>query len=220
MKNKLIVLIGSVVFLAAVFAIGTSLYKRSEQDRIGFLAQDNAKLFVPDYAPAYGEENARVIITEFLDPECESCRRFYPKVKEVLKMYKGKVKLVVRYAAFHRNSVHAIKVLEATRKQNKYWESLGLLFDYQPGWANHHNPQPTMVFTYLKELGLDIEKLKEDMKDPKYDEIISQDAKDLKELNVRGTPTFFVNGKPLEKFGIGFLYSAVDKEVQKQYPSK
>lgn len=217
MKNKLIAVIGAVVVLVALFVIGSTIYKNSEKDRLGFLAQDNAKMFFPDYAPVYGDKDAKVIITEFLDPECESCRMFYPKVKELLKMYAGKVKLVVRYAAFHKNSKHAIKVLEATRKQNKYWESLGLLFDYQPGWANHHNPQPLLVFKYLGEIGLDIDKLKKDMLDPAIDKIIEQDAKDMQSLKVRGTPTFFVNGQALEKFGIGYLYSAIKKEVDKQY---
>jgi protein-disulfide isomerase len=55
------------------------------------------------------------------------------------------------------------------------------------------------------------------MQDPAIDKIIEQDAKDLKELKVRGTPSFFVNGQPLEKFGMGYLYSAVDKAVKQYY---
>jgi protein-disulfide isomerase len=217
MKNKLFAIIGVSVTLLVLFFVGSKIYKNSEIDRLGFLAQDNAKLFIPDHSPVFGDEDAKVIITEFLDPECESCRRFAPKVKEIIKMYKGKVKLVVRYAAFHKNSVHAIKVLEATRKQNKFWESLSLLFEYQPAWANHHNPQPQLVFTYLPELGVNIKQLKKDMEDPEIIKNMEQDAKDLKELKVRGTPAFFINGKPLEKFGIGELYQAVDGEVKKHY---
>ena len=67
---------------------------------------------------------------------------------------------------------------------------------------------------------MDIDQLKKDMHDPAIDKIIAQDAKDMKTLNVRGTPTFFVNGKPLEKFGMGYLYSAINNEVQKYYPKK
>ena len=69
-------------------------------------------------------------------------------------------------------------------------------------------------------VGVDIEQLKKDMQNPEYIRIIEQDAKDMKELKVRGTPTFFVNGQPLEKFGIGYLYSAIDREVKKYYPVK
>ena len=220
MKNKLIIIISSIVLLGAAFWIGSTQYKQSEKNRIGALSAEQSKLFIPDHSPVFGNKDALVTVTEFLDPECESCRRFYPKVKKLLKMYEGKVKFVVRYAAFHKNSKHAIKVLEATRKQNKYWESLELLFNYQPAWADHHNPQPELVFTYLQEVGVDIEKLKIDMKDPAIDSIIEKDMKDLGILNVRGTPTFFVDGKPLDGFGLNFLYNAVSAAVEKNYSTK
>ena len=55
------------------------------------------------------------------------------------------------------------------------------------------------------------------MQDPKIDKLIEQDAKDMKTLKVRGTPTFFVNGKPLAQFGLGYLYEAINKEVLKSY---
>lgn len=217
MKNKIIAIAISIIVVGGLFFLGNSLYKKSEQERLGFLASDNAKLFVPDYSPVFGDENAKVIITEFLDPECESCSMVYPKVKNLLEMYKGKVKLVIRYAAFHANSVHAIKVLEATRIQKKYWESLDLLFKNQNEWASHHDPKPFLVFTLLEKIGLNIDQLKKDMENPKTMEIIAGDAHGLKELKVQGTPTFFVNGKPLESFGIGYLYSAVAKAVKESY---
>lgn len=217
MKNKIIAIIVSVFVIGGLFFLGSSLYKNSEMERLGFLANDNAKLFAPDYSPVFGDDKAKVVITEFLDPECESCSMVYPKVKNLLDMYKGKVKLVIRYAAFHANSVHAIKVLEATRIQNKYWESLDLLFKTQQEWASHHDPKPFLVFTLLEKIGLNIDKLKKDMESAKTMEIIAQDAHGLKELKVQGTPTFFVNGKPLESFGIGYLYSAVAKAVKESY---
>jgi protein-disulfide isomerase len=218
-NKKIGLIVVSLIIIIAGFVAGSHFYKSAEKERLGFLAQENAKLYYPDYAAVYGAEDAKVVVTEFLDPECESCRMFYPKVKQALQMYSGKVKLVVRYAAFHRNSVHAIQVLEATKKQGKYWEAMDLMFKYQPLWANHHNPQPKKVFEFLPEVGINIDQLKEDMKDPEIMNIIEQDAKDLKTLNVRGTPTFFVNGKPLEQFGIGFLYSAIDNAVKENYPN-
>ncbi len=217
MKNKKYLFIGAGLFLVLSFVLGTSFYKNYESKRLGFLAQGNASLFVRDYSPQYGSRDAKVFITEFLDPECESCRSFHPQVKQLLEEYKGKVKLVVRYAAFHKNSKIAIAVLEASRKQGKYWESLDLLFKYQPRWGNHHNPQPNLIFDYLPEIGINVEQLRKDMEDPQIQKIIDQDASDLKELKVRGTPTFFVNGKPLQGFGLQFLREAIELEVKKSY---
>ena len=62
-----------------------------------------------------------------------------------------------------------------------------------------------------------MKKLKEDMKDPAIKEIIEQDTKDLRTIGVRATPTFFVNGRPLEKFGFNFLKDLIQDEVQKNY---
>ncbi|OUR95791.1 hypothetical protein A9Q84_14920 [Halobacteriovorax marinus] len=217
MKNRKLLVILSGFVLIGLFAFAAKSYKSYESSRLGFLSQSDSSVFVPDYAPQFGDEEAKVYLTEFLDPECESCRNFYPRIKSLLKKYKGKVKLVVRYAPFHRNSKHAIKALEATRKQGKYWEALELLFKYQPKWASHHHPQPELIFVYLKEIGIDIEKLKVDMKDPKIAKMIEQEVSDLKLLKVRGTPAFFVNGKPLEKFGITYLEELIQKEIKKSY---
>jgi protein-disulfide isomerase len=213
MKNKKIIFAASIISLLFLFVLAQKLYKNSENQRLGFLAEENASLFVRDYSPQFGSDSAKIFLIEFLDPECESCRAFYPQVKEILHEFDGKVKLIVRYAAFHQNSTIAIKVLEASKKQNKYWETLEVLFKTQPEWGDHHNPRPERMFDYLPEIGIDIEKLKSDMRDPKIDEIIAQDMADLRQLNIRGTPTFFVNGKPLKGFGMNYLREAIQEEV-------
>lgn len=217
MKNKILIYIGSVIVLVASFYGFSELFKKNINDKISFLAKENFEVFVRDYSPRYGDKNAKVYLVEYLDPECESCRAFYHDVKTLLKKYEGKVQLVVRYAPFHKNSKIAIRALEATRKQGKYWESMEILFHYQPLWGNHRNPKPELIFDYLRSLKIDMAKLENDMKDPKIDEIIKQDMEDLKALNVRGTPTFFVNGKPLPSFGLEQLKSLLEREVKLQY---
>jgi len=217
MKNKKILFVSSAIILLGLFAFAANFYKNYENKRIGFLAEENSSLFVRDYSPQYGDDNAKVYLIEFLDPECESCRAFYPQVKALLKEFDGKVKLIVRYAAFHRNSKFAIRALEASRKQGKYWQALELLFKRQPSWGNHHNPQPKLIFTILPGIGVDIDKLKADMNDPKIEEMIAQEMSDLRQLNVRGTPTFFVNGRPLKKFGMDYLREAIKVEIGKVY---
>ncbi|MBH49104.1 MAG: disulfide bond formation protein DsbA [Halobacteriovorax sp.] len=166
-----------------------------------------------DYSPTLGPDDAKVTLVEFLDPECESCRAFYPFVKELMAKYPNDIRLVVRYAPFHGNSKFAIKILEAARKQNKYWEALGVLFYFQPQWGDHHNPQPELIWNYLPQAGIDVEQIKKDMDDPKFVEIIEQDVSDVKDLGVRATPSFFVNGKPLTEFGFNQLQALIESEL-------
>lgn len=217
MNNKKVIIGIASIILVGLFFLASKLYKDYESERLGFLSGEDSSIFVPEYAPKLGADDAKVFLTEFLDPECETCREFYPGVKELLKEYDGKVKLVIRYAPFHHNSIIAIKALEAARKQDKYWEALEILFKYQPNWGDHHNPKPNLIFEYLIEIGVDMDKLKTDMDDPALEKMMAQEVSDLKTLNVRGTPTFFVNGKPLKGFGLDYLKSAVQEEVDRLY---
>ena len=210
MKNNKKLVVISVVAFVLIFFGATKAYKSYEARRLGFLAKDNAELFVRKHSPTFGEADSKIYLIEFLDPECESCRSFYPKIKRLMKEYKGKVKLVVRYAPFHHNSKFAIQILEASRKQGKYWETLELLFNYQSEWGSHHNPRPELIWDYLPEVGLNIEQIKNDMNDPKINELIQQDIEDGKKLGVRRTPTFFVNGSPIEKFGLAYIKNAIE----------
>ena len=217
MNNKTYFYIGTTALVLAFFIIGASLYKDSQEKELSFLAEQNAELFIREYSPRYGNPDAKVYLIEFLDPECESCRAFYPHIKSLLSEFKDKVQLVVRYAPFHGNSKEAIRALEASKKQGKYWEAVEHLFAKQPLWGSHHHPKIELIYEFLPEVGVDVSKLKEDMKNPEYDKIIQQDLEDLRALGVRGTPTFFVNGKSPEKFSFDSLRKLVKDEVEKAY---
>lgn len=209
MKNqKIIIGISSAVLILA-FVVGASFYKKNQAKQISFLAQENIEVFIRDHSPTMGSEQPAAVIVEFLDPECESCRRFYPIVKQIIAEHPGKIKLVIRYTPLHKNSKFAVRILEAARQQGKFWETLQLLFEKQPLWGDHHQPRPELIWDFLPQLGLDIEKIKQDMDNPAIEKIMQLDMADAVQLKVRGTPTFFINGKALESFGEEPLRAAV-----------
>ncbi len=215
MKYKIFA--GTCLVLIAIF-VATSLYYRDQQSQMyDFMAQNNASTFVRDHSPTLGSDDAKVYLVEFTDPACETCAAFSPFVKQMLKENEGKLKLVIRYAPFHTGADYFVKILEAAKKQGKYWETLDVMFKSQPYWASHHNPQPQKIWQFLKNAGLDLDKIKKDMNDPAIEKIIAQDLADAKALNVRKTPGFFVNGKPLVSFGREQLYQLVQSEIKAQY---
>lgn len=215
MKNKtFLAVFVTAILLIGIFYAAAKVYKSKEAERVSFMAQDQFKLFVPDYAIKKGDASAKVFIVEFFDPECESCREFHPYMHSILSDYAGKVQLVMRYAPFHGNSMFAIKILEAARMQNKYWEALEIMFQHQPEWGNHHNPRPELIWEFLPRLGIDVAEVKKHMDDASIQEIIAQDQKDGQQLNVRATPTFFVNGKAVEQFGPDHLRVAIDAALK------
>ncbi|PLC05666.1 disulfide bond formation protein DsbA [Variovorax sp. RO1] len=215
--NKKIWVIGTAVLLIGAFFVGAVLYADKTKQQAAKLAQDHREALVRPHSPVYGSEAAKVAIVEFLDPACETCRAFYPIVKSLVDASFGQVKLVVRYAPFHQGSEQAVRILEAARMQNKYWQAMEATFASQPIWAPHDAPQPALIWDHIQTTGIDIAKAKADMNDPRTASILAQDVADLKLLGVTQTPGFFVNGKPLVEFGPNQLKALIDQEVRAAY---
>jgi protein-disulfide isomerase len=171
------------------------------------------------HSPTLGKIDAPVVIVEFFDPACETCATFYPLVKQVMAANPDKIRLVLRYAPFHNGSDKVVAVLEAARKQGKFWPALEALLATQASWAPNHTPQVGLVWKNLEGLGLDLEKIRVDMATPEIGNVIAQDIEDAKILGVTKTPEYFVNGRPLPSFGFEQLKSLIDealKETQRR----
>jgi len=211
-KRHIVVLSGIVLIM--VFVLGSFLVKHRQQESLSSLAQKNAKALIRDHSPVLGNAAAKVTLTEFMDPGCETCRAFDPFIKQMMAAYAGKIKLVIRYAPLHQGADYMCAVLEAARMQGKYWETLQVMYETQPLWADHHNPRPDLIWSHLPRVGLDIQRLKKDMNDPAIARIIEQDMADARTLMVTKTPGFFVNGKPLVRFGYEQLQALVEAELR------
>ena len=215
MQNKNLVIITT--FILVILFIGLAyFYKNSQSNNETLNIPNNGASLEKGHSISFGENKKNIVVVEFLDPECESCAIFHPIVKKLFKEYYSDIKLVVRYLANHKNSKFAIKILEASREQNKYNEVLAVIFEKQSLWAQHNNEKPELLWTFLAQIeDLNIDKLKEDMNNPKIDQIIDMDAKDAKAYNVRGTPTIFVNEKKLDTLSQKELFDLVENEIYK-----
>lgn len=210
MQNKNIVIV-SLFVVVALFGCLIYFYKSTQKEPVA-LPVDMAPSLVRDYSVSFGENKKNIIVVEFLDPECESCALFHPMVKKVFKEYHSDIKLVIKYLPNHRNSKFVAKILEASREQHKYNEVLNVVFEKQSSWSL----KPELIWTYIAQIeGLDVDKLKEDMNNPKIEEIIDTDTKDARSMNIRGTPVVFVNDKRLEVLSQKDLFDLVENEIFK-----
>ncbi|RXJ96014.1 disulfide bond formation protein DsbA [Arcobacter sp. AHV-9/2010] len=217
MQNKKLVLSTLVVVIA--FFVGFSFFYKDDSKSTKNIAVENInELLVRDYSYKMGDNAKNISVVEFLDPECESCAIYSTVVKRLYKEHYGDIQIVVKYLDNHKNSRFTIQILEAARVQGKYEEILDMMFEKHSLWASHYSSvdKPELLWQFLKEISdLDIDKLKEDMKNPKIDEIIRQDREDANALGVRGTPTIFVNGKQLQELSQKALFDLVEKEIYK-----
>lgn len=212
MKQRTI-FIAAIVLLAAAFGGATMYIKNMRAQQAQEAAARNREALVRFHSPTMGDANAPVHIVEFLDPACETCAAFYPFVKDIMAKNPGKIRLTVRYAPFHRGSDEVVKALEAARRQGKYWESLEALLSTQHVWTEHHTAIVDRVWQPLSNVGVNIERAQNEMQLPDIDRALQQDMADVRALNVTKTPEFFVNGRPLPKFGDEELLELIEEEL-------
>jgi protein-disulfide isomerase len=166
-------------------------------------------------APMLGDPGAKVHIVEFLDPACETCAIFFPMVKGWMAQVPGQIRLSVRHVAFHTGAEYAVRVLEASRNQGKYWETLEALLMSQRQWTHNHVVQPDKVGLAVAGVGLDMDQLMADMNSAEVTQRIEQDKQDAILLQVSKTPDYYVNGRPLPSFGQQQLADLVREELEK-----
>src|SRR5262249_20571002 len=162
---------------------------------------------------ARGPADALVTIVEFSDYQCPFCRQASATVSQVEKKYAGKVRLVMKQfplVSMHPMAMGASRAAVAAGLQGHYWEMHDRLFG---------SPQldPDTLERYAKESGLDVERWKHDLQDPRVGAVIQRDMDLASDVNVTGTPAFFVNGRrlpggaaPLDAFS-----SLIDEELAK-----
>jgi protein-disulfide isomerase len=215
MNAKKFTVIGLVTIVALFFYLGMSTYTSRVQTAQEVQVKAEQIRLVRFHSPVFGPQNAPVTIVEFFDPACETCRAFYPIVKNLMAQYPKDVRLVIRYAPLHQGSDRVVKLLESSKSQGKYQEVLEAVLAAQPAWADHGQPNIEIAFKAAEQAGLDITKARQDIEKPGMQSLLQQDIEDLTALQVTKTPTFFVNGRSLPSFGPDQLAALVAEEVAK-----
>lgn len=146
-----------------------------------------------------GPNDAPITIVEFGDFQCPFCIREWPKIKQVMDDYPGKVRLVFKHfpLSFHKKSppVHAAaEFANRTKGVDAFWKMHDMII------ANPKQLDVPTIRGYAEQLKLDLaefDKLMAD--DTKINEMIETDLAEARTHNVRGTPTVFINNQKLAK---------------------
>lgn len=165
-----------------------------------------------------GTKDAKVKLIEYADFQCPGCRNFHTISKKLEHDYGNKILYVYRFfplPQIHKNAMISAQAAYAAYLQNKFWEMNDALFDNQDAWATQDDP--TQIFTgYAKDLGLDVDKFKQAMKDGKTKKIIEDfQAKGLAE-GVNHTPTVIINGTELTESNYDGIKNIINAQLGKK----
>lgn len=207
-------LLAALIALLALITTGFWWYLSTASSPVPTATVDRT-LLVRAHSPSEGRADAPVVIVEFFDPACGTCRSFYPLVQQLMAAHPERIRLVLRYAPFHKGSDKVVALLEAARRQGKFWPALEALFAGQDDWASNHTAKVELTWKYLDGIGLNQEQLAFDLTAPEIQQAVAQDLADANALGVAQTPEYFVNGRPLPSFGFAQLQQLVDEELAK-----
>ncbi len=191
--------LATVVVAPVIAALVTRLIRRLPTSvrarQIGQTAEDLVDL-VDDVDPEHdhvrGSDDAPVTLVEYGDFECTYCGQAERVIRELLAAYGDDIRYVWRHLPL--NDVHpsaqlAAEAAEAAGAQGKFWEMYDTLLSHQDDLS------PRALARYAGELGLDVERFRDDLRRREHAARISEDVSSADESGVSGTPTFFINGR-------------------------
>jgi len=167
--------------------------------------------------PIRGNKDAPVTIVEFSDFQCPYCSRARPAVNKVRETYGDKVRVIFRNfpLSIHPQALKAGEAASCAAEQGKFWEMHDRLF------ANQAKLQVPDLKEHAAALGLDAAAFAQCLDSSRHTADVQRDVEAGTGYGVSGTPSFFINGRPLvgaQPFE-GFA-QVIDDELERVPPAK
>lgn len=165
-------------------------------------------------APYLGNANAKVVIVEFLDFKCANCREASPILKQLAAKHGSEIKIIARdfpIESAHPGANQLAVLARCAGSQGLYWPLHDWLFSNQDSLGDSLGE--TQIKNISDNFGLDFVKLQSCLAGSSAKIQVNKDYAVGFKYNIKGTPTFFVNGKKVE----GVLPLDVWEQIIAQY---
>jgi protein-disulfide isomerase len=139
-----------------------------------------------------GEPDAKNTLLEYGDYECPDCFNAQPVIAELREALGNDLRVVFRHfplSGVHPHASAAAAAAEAAGVQGKFWDMHDVLFKNQQTLAD-------LDLTHLAlRIGLEIYRFQRDQESPALTRRVRADHDGGVRSGVKGTPTFFINGR-------------------------
>ena len=139
-----------------------------------------------------GGADAKMTLVEYGDYQCPSCGQVFPVIEKVQKHFGDKLRFVFRNYPLeqHEFAEAAAETALFAAAKGKFWEMHDLLYKEQAKFSEELFPK------LAQKLGLDGEELRKALAAGTYAKAVQADVASGDRAGVRGTPSFYLNGKP------------------------
>lgn len=164
----------------------------------------HAAFFDPEIAFVTGPADAKTTLVEFYDYDCPYCRASVPAVRKFYEAHKNDTRF--SFIEFPIKQLHGESALMAARASLAARRQPEHYMDFHFSLLSQEDSiTEDMVYAEAGKAGMDVNKLKADMKDPAIEKALTSSIALAHKVGVDGTPTFIFNGK--------FRPGAVDDEA-------
>jgi protein-disulfide isomerase len=144
-------------------------------------------------SPRKGPSEAEITIVSFGDFQCPYCARGLSTLDALEDRLPGQIRFVYKQFPLpgHPHARLAARASLAAHAQGKFWAFHDELY------ARGARFRPDDLELIAMQLGLDMARFRQDLASERFDAEIDEDVRLGTSLGVDGTPTYFVNGRPL-----------------------
>ena len=142
-------------------------------------------------APVIGPVDAPITIVAWSDFACGYCYRVQFTLDSLERLYPGQIRFVHRALPLDEDNTVGLEASLAAHAQGRFEPMSDRIY------AIGGRVDRTAVELIARELGLDMVRFRADLDTHAHKGIIASDVKDGVALGVTGTPTFFINGRPV-----------------------
>lgn len=150
------------------------------------LADHRQEVFEDPQSPTAGNPKGDVTLVEFFDYRCPYCKQVEPALEKLVQDDKQLRFVYKEFPVLGPDSQLAAHVALASRLQGKY-DAFHRMMMATPG-----HPDEAAIFKVAAAVGLDIDRLKQDMKSPDVENQLKANLRLGNTLDIDGTPAFIV----------------------------
>jgi len=144
--------------------------------------------------PCRGKTSAPVAVVVFSDFQCPACSYGRRLAEEVVRLAGDRVRVCYKnlpLVTIHPDALLAAQAALAAHRQGRFWPMHDRLFDGQRALQRPH------LLAHARALGLDMTRFEADLDSRETRARVVADVAEAERLRVRGTPTFYINGREM-----------------------
>lgn len=211
MNSNIYLLVGLIIFLALSALILNTPIKQQITTLTPQIEETKIEVGT---LPALGNPQASVKIIEFADFLCPYCAltvaELYPKLENLINQ--GKVAIYFKDFVVHPEALIIHNAARCVNEENKFWEFNKMVF--KEFLDKKETYKKEVLIELAKSLGVNVGNFEKCLDEGRYLKEIQKDFEEAIRLDIKGTPTFFINGKKIEGLNINDILATINSLVK------